>query len=447
MGRQVVISGLGVVSAFGIGADAAWQGVCEGRSAVARITRFDPSGFACRVAGEIRELSARDFVPKSYRKAVKVMARDIELAVAAAKLAVQDAGIVTRGSLDGAEGQTTYASERMGCHIGAGLISAETEELTSALATAVGPDGEFSLKRWGAAEGGGGGMNNLQPLWMLKYLPNMLACHVTIIHGAEGPSNTLTCAEASGLLSIGESCRVIERGAADLCFSGGAECKISLMGVLRLELAGRAGFTGDASDGSPCMPYHPESVGVPGEGGGILILESQEHAAARGARVYARISGFGAAQSPHPAVPPLGRGQLHRSGLELAIRAALRDANAAPEDIDAVVPHGSGTAALDEAEIGALSAVFGARLPQIPLVTLVPMLGDCYAGNGGIAVAIGAASVFQQRLPAHIVGASPAGRGEAIGSRAARLDRVLVCTGGMGGQNAAIVLSRPLGGA
>src|SRR5690606_32200745 len=179
---------------------------------------------------------AKDYVPKSYRKAVKVMARDIELAVAAAKCAVEDARLVTRGALpDGSSEGTTYPASRMGCQIGAGLIAAETDELTAALATAAttAADGRptLDLKAWGDAEGGQGAMNNLQPLWLLKYLPNMLACHVTIIHGAEGPSNTITCAEASGLLSIGESVRVIQRGDADLCFSGGAEAPINHMRV------------------------------------------------------------------------------------------------------------------------------------------------------------------------------------------------------------------------
>src|SRR5688572_645410 len=217
MDRQVVITGLGAVSALGMGVGPLWEGLCAGRSALKRITRFDPSGFPCRLAGEATAFaSARDQVPKSYRKAVKVMARDIELAVAAAKGAVEDAGLTTRGTLpEDSTDPTTYPPSRMGCHIGAGLIAAETDELTMALVTSTDTSGKFDPKAWGNAAGGQGALNNLQPLWLLKYLPNMLACHVTIIHGAEGPSNTITCAEASGLLSIGESVRVIQRGDAD----------------------------------------------------------------------------------------------------------------------------------------------------------------------------------------------------------------------------------------
>jgi 3-oxoacyl-[acyl-carrier-protein] synthase II len=439
MRRQVVITGLGVVSALGTGAAALWEGLCAGKSGVGPITRFDPAGFESRVAGQVKDLSARDFVPKSYRKAVKVMARDIELAVAAAKLAVEDAKIATRGTSDAENAPTTYPSERMGCHIGAGLIAAEAEELTSALATAA-EGGKFDLKRWGTGEGGGGGMNNLQPLWMLKYLPNMLACHVTIIHGAEGPSNTLTCAEASGLLCIGESARVIERDAADLCFSGGAESKINLLGMLRMTFAQRLGPSGEA-DGSKCRPFSPDSVGVLGEGGGIVILEAEESAKARGQPPYARIHGFGAAQSLHPGIPPAPA--YATDGLQLAIESALRDAGISAADIDAIVPHGCGNPAMDRSELVAMQAVFGSRLERIPVVTWAPNIGDCFAADGGIATAIGAMMVREQRIPARL-GASqtPGLDAAASATRSVELRNVLICTNGFGGQNAALVLGR-----
>src|SRR5690606_16422810 len=194
MRRRVVITGLGVVSPFGLGADALWEGLFSGASALRRIERFDPSGFPCRLAGEITGFSVRDLVPKSYRKAVKVMARDIELAVAAAKLAVDDGGLATKASLEiaGGDGAPTYAPGRGGCHRGAGLLATQAGELSQALATARDPSdpARLNLHAWGE-----GAINNLQPLWMLKYLPNMLACHVTILHDARGPSNTITCAE------------------------------------------------------------------------------------------------------------------------------------------------------------------------------------------------------------------------------------------------------------
>lgn len=448
MERRTVITGLGAVSAMGVGIGPLWEGLLAGRCGVRPIACLDPAGFDCRLAGEATEFAgAKDFVPKSYRKAVKVMARDTELAVAAAKLAVDDAGLVTRGTLpDDSAGPTTYPSARMGCQIGAGLIAAETDELTTALATAQTVPGRVDLRAWGNAEGGSGAMNNLPPLWLLKYLPNMLACHVTIVHGAEGPSNTITCSEASGLLSIGESFRVMTRGDADLCFSGGAEAPINLMRLMRLTMAGRLASTGTSQDGAAIVrPYDAAAPGqVLGEGGGILILEDLEHARKRSARAYAEVVGSGAA---HSGSTPGGwtDGGLNAEvdeGFMYAIQNALERAELEPGQIDAIVPHASGVPAMDRGEAGALRAVFGGRLAEIPLVTLTPAIGDCLASNGGLAVAVAALCLFHQKLPARIHGGACPGdlQAGAAPARDARLRHILVATGSLGGQNAAVIL-------
>ena len=203
--RRVVITGLGPVSAHGLGIEPLWSALCEGRSALAPIRAFDARGFRAASGGELPEgFDVKDLVPKSYRKATKVMARDIEIAVGGALKAVTDAGLRTRGT--DPDTQPTIPPDRFGCHIGAGLIAADLDELTAALATSKDRAGKFDPGHWGQQ-----GMQELTPLWLLKYLPNMLACHVTIIHDCQGPSNTITCAEPSGALSIGESMRVIGR--------------------------------------------------------------------------------------------------------------------------------------------------------------------------------------------------------------------------------------------
>lgn len=449
MSTRVVITGLGTVCALGTGVGAFWEGLCVGRSGLGPLSRVDASGFASRLGGEVRDFSARTLVPKHYRKAVKVMARDIELAVGAALLAAEDAGLRTRAA--GPEGEApSYPSERLGCQIGAGLIAAETDELAPALASAVDEEGRFSERLWGTVTeaGGAGGMDNLQPLWLLKYLPNMLACHVTILHGCEGPSNTITCAEASGLLSVGESLRVIQRGDADACFAGGTESKVNLMGIARLELGGRLAPTGESTDGpSFARPFDPEASGtLVGEGGGVVILEREETAAARGASAKALVLGFGAAQGPPP-FPVLGLGETDEpagEGLRLAVEAALADAGLGPESIDAIVPTGAGVVDSDEAEAAGLLSVFGSRLGSIPLVTVRPNVGDCQAGNGALQVAAGCLCLSEQRLPARVHAGRPATGLEAGASisRPAELERVLVCSSSMGGQHAAIVLGR-----
>jgi 3-oxoacyl-[acyl-carrier-protein] synthase II len=439
MGRRVVITGLGSVCALGVGVDSLWAGVLAGRTNLRPMTHLDASGFRCRLAGEVPGFSAREFVPKHYRKAVKVMARDIELAVGAARCAVLDAGLVTRGVVEeGSDAALTYRPERMGCHIGAGLVSADSEEMAAAMSTARDEHGVFDLRRWGRE-----GMEALTPLWLLKYLPNMLACHVTIIHGAEGPSNTITCGESSGLLSIGESTRVIMRGAADLCFSGGAESKLNCMGILRMDLAGRLAETGEAADGSAFVrPYDPGARGgIMGEGGGILILEADETARARGARIHAEVAGYGAGQS----LPGYDDGE-NDEGYRYAILNALDDAKVRPEEIDAVVPLAASIPELDAAEAGALAAVFGGRMTrgEVPLIHFGANIGNCTAGAGGLQAAVAAKCLAEQMVPARVHLGRPGGGLDAgpAGAKAANLTYILVCTGALGGQNAAVVLRK-----
>ena len=435
MGRSVVITGVGAVTGFGVGAEPLWEGLLSGKSAVGPIERFDAGGFASRLAGEVKDFSARSYVPKSYRKAVKVMARDIDLAVAAAHAAAADASLVTReAASSGGEGDPTYDPSRLGCQIGAGLIACDVPEMSMAMATAVGDGGEFSLAKWGES-----GMHNLTPLWLLKYLPNMLACHVTIIHGAKGPSNTITCSEASGLLSVGEARSVIRRGAADACFAGSAESKVNPMGLMRMQIIGRLAETGEETDAAGfARPYAEDAPGaLLGEVGGLAIVEDAEKARARGAKVYAEVAGFCAGHAPERFDP-----ERRCEGLVRAIENALEDADAQAEEIDVILPHASGEKTMDASEALALRRVFGERLAEIPLVTLPPAIGEGMAGAGGGAVCAAALCMRHQTLPARIhAGGCPADlqAGEA-GARDAKIRTMLVCTNALGGQNAALVL-------
>jgi 3-oxoacyl-[acyl-carrier-protein] synthase II len=462
---SIVMTGIGVVGACGVGAQPLWDALCAGRSGIGSPTRYKGEAFPCALAAEVPQFSAKDFMPKGYRKAIKVMARDIEIAVACAQLAVTDAGLTTRASEGAAP---SYAPERVGCQIGAGLISAETSELSMALATAttdrndeqVRVRGGFDLRAWGtvateATPAPARGMENLQPLWMLKYLPNMLACHVTIIHGFEGPSNTITCAEASGLLSIGEGTRVIERGAADACISGSAESRINLMAVARMTLAERLCVCEPGSDAlSTVRPFAAASDskrggGVPGEAGGLVMLEREERARARGAPPSCRVLGFGSAHAVAPLSASSG-GTLREArvrALANAARSALRDAGKQPQDIDLCVAQGLGVASSDETERGALESVFGPGVP--PVVALGHVLGDCAAGNGGLQAAIAGLVLRRQQVPevllAHALGGGaggPAGGklGKPVGGEGIRNVLVLGCS--LAGQQAALVLGR-----
>jgi 3-oxoacyl-[acyl-carrier-protein] synthase II len=396
---------------------------------VRTIEAFDATGFACSLAAEVPpEFSARHFVPKSYRKAVKVMARDIEYAVASAQEAARDAGLVTR---EQDPDEPTYPLTRLGCQIGAGLIACEMPEIALAMANAT-EEGGVDIGAWGER-----GMQNLTPLWLLKYLPNMLACHVTIIHGARGPSNTITCSEASGLLSVGEARSVIQRGRADACFAGSAEAKINAMGMIRMQLAERlAPCDGDARN--VVRPYEPDASGsVLGDGGGLVVLENAEKARARGAEEHASIGGFGASHSSGDSAEQFAQ------GLGDAIELALEDAGVNASDVDAIVPMALGVASIDAGEQMALQHVFGDSLKSLPVVALPPMIGYLCAGVGGVSLAVGARCLREQRLPGSTIsGLGTSSLSTTSSSQDARLDTLVVCSSSHGGQHAAVVLRR-----
>ncbi|RME41237.1 MAG: beta-ketoacyl-[acyl-carrier-protein] synthase family protein, partial [Planctomycetota bacterium] len=255
----MVITGLGVASPIGMGKDAFWEALTEGRCGVGRLQAFDPSGMPPQIAAELPSLNLSEAIPKSYRKSAKVMARDIKIAVVAAYHAVKDAGLITRCIVERgeAEGPPNVDSTRFGANIGAGLICADLDELAGALKTAAEDDGRFSLARWGKE-----GMNNLTPLWLLKFLPNMLACHVTIVHDAQAPSNTITCGEASSVIAIGEAFRTIARGDADVCICGGAESKINPMSVVRTYLMGRLNVEDNDAPQRASRPFAADRRGM-----------------------------------------------------------------------------------------------------------------------------------------------------------------------------------------
>jgi 3-oxoacyl-[acyl-carrier-protein] synthase II len=432
MKPDVYITGVGPVCGLGLGIDEVWPKLLAGETAIDTIKAFDASAFGSSIAAEVPDdFKIRNFVPKTYRKATKVMARDIEIAVAAADLAAKDAGLNTAAN----SADACYDPARVGCHIGAGLIAADTDELTMALAKSQRDDGSFDIHDWGTE-----GMTNLTPLWLLKYLPNMLACHVTIVHDLQGPSNTITCAEASGGLSFGESLRVIQRGQADACFCGGAESNLNPMTFIRQVFKGRLTQQSD-SPATAVRPFDQTADGtVIGEGGGILVLESAETYAKRGGEnAYAKVLGFGASQSLNPdkrsqQPAPTGRGPM------LAIKNALRDAQLEPDTIDAIMPLGLGHPEWDAAEAAAIKDVFGDRAAAIPVVSTKANIGNCSAGAGALDLTIAAKALKEQKLPKTINRDQPIDGLSA--TEPAKLEKLLVVTTGFGGQNTAIILEK-----
>src|SRR5277367_533372 len=260
--RRVAITGLGLVTPLGDSPDRVWTSLVEGRGMVRPLEAFRVAGLPCEAGAEIRDFDLKKYsLPKFWnalRKTKKYLARDIQLAVAAAQLAVVDAGLLG-GGVD---------PTRMGIDLGAGLISSELDELAPAIAHAYANSNTFDFQVWGRES-----IEMIEPIWLLKYLPNMLACHISILIDCQGPSNTITEADASSNLAIAEAARIISRGRADVMITGGADSKIHPLSLVRMALfETMSRWKGDPSQA--CRPFDRRRDGwVPGEGAGIVIVE------------------------------------------------------------------------------------------------------------------------------------------------------------------------------
>jgi len=430
---RTVITGLGAVSGLGIGSEAMWSGLCAGRCGIGPVEAFDPAGFACKFAGQVPEYRIQQFVPKSYRKAVKLFCRDIELAVLAAHEAVSSSGIKTKG-ID--PENINVDPTRMAINMGAGLISCDLVELADSVSKGA-SDGTFDMRKW-AREG----FELITPLWLLKYLPNMLACHIGIIHDIQGPSNTIMCAEAAGHLAIIEAGRVIERGSADVALAGGAEAKVNPIVMMRQCLLERAAGRNDDPT-TACRPFDAEAKGcVFSEGAAVVVLEEAGHAMQRGAKPLAEIAGTGQSTSLNPDYAHLEPGG---EGLRIAVEAAIDAAGIRPAELDLVIPHGTGIPADDAAEAAALEAALGAAARSVPVWPTKSMLGNTGAAAGALDLVAAVCAMTESKVPAAKNCDSKAGccnlnipKEQYTG----RIRNVLCCSYTYGGQTAAIVLKR-----
>jgi 3-oxoacyl-[acyl-carrier-protein] synthase II len=375
--RRVVLTGIGALTPLGLGVQPFWEALVAGRSGIKPISSFDPTDLPTRIAGEITDLDPKNYIlTRDGRKSMRVMARSILLAVSAAQAALDD-GAVDKEKLD---------PTRFGVEFGAGLIATELPELgPAALLCANGAPGVVDLHAWGDQ-----GLQNITPLWMLKYLPNMFACHVSILHNAQGPNNTITESDAASLLALGEACRILRRDQADIFLVGGADSKVNPLSMVRQGLFARMSTRNEA----PTKAMRPFDKGrdgfIIGEGAGVLIAEELQHARRRGARIYGEVLGFGAA---------FDRGLTGR-GIARAIRAALRQAQLLPDDIDHVNAHGLSSIALDACEARGIAEVFSARRTPVPVWAVKGATGNLGAGAGTIELAASLLALRHGTLPA-----------------------------------------------
>jgi 3-oxoacyl-[acyl-carrier-protein] synthase II len=385
---RVVITGLGAISPLGMTVGDMWNGLCAGRCGIDKITAFDPVGFSCKLAGQAPDYKIQQYVPKTYRKAVKLMSRDIKLAVIAASEALTSSGLITKG-ID--PEKVNVDPERMAINLGAGLISCDLVELAPAVATSI-TGGKFDIHKWGKE-----GLEMVTPLWLLKYLPNMLACHIGIIHDIQGPSNTITCAEAAAHLAIGEAAQIIARRGSDIALAGGAEAKVNPIVMIRQCLLNRAASQNNDEPASSCRPFDADAKGsVFGEGAGVLILENLENAQRRNAKIYAEVVGVGHSNNINPAYEHL---EPDGYGLQIAIEKAMADAQIQPEDLDLIIPHGTAIPPDDLAEATAIEAALGEAVRKVPVWPTKSMLSNTGAAGGALDVIATVCTMVEGRIP------------------------------------------------
>lgn len=426
MKRRIVLTGIGTVTPSGVGIDALWQAVTDSRSAISARVESDLPTIPIRAAGYVRNFEPAKYI--ANRKSLKVMCRDIQMAVVASHLARESAALTLE--------QMTPV--RSGVCISSGLFEHDPDELSDSFKESIDAAGEFDVVKFGAS-----GMGRLFPLWLLKYLPNMPACHITIAHNLQGPSNTITADSSGSMSSIEESVRVIERGTADLMFCGGAECRLYGPGLLRYCTRGEL-RNGPGDDMSYPVFSDRSSGLVPGEGGTILVLESLEHALARSAKPLAELLGFfSGGDASDGGTQGLAHGMAH------AMREAVRKSGLSPDQIDVIHVSARGLEREDQAEAQAIEAVFGSlpadRRPRLALTK--PVTGFLGYSSAPVEVALAACSLAAGRSAPSILSGRPLLNDFRITSTAdgSPVKHILVNHFEAGLAHHALVLGRPEG--
>ncbi|MGH7128349.1 MAG: beta-ketoacyl-[acyl-carrier-protein] synthase family protein [Planctomycetaceae bacterium] len=368
--RRVVITGVGLMSPLGIRRQSVQARLLAGESGIGPLTLMQHSAAPRNVGAEVRDFDEREAKMtylQAQRKSLKVMCREIILGVASANLALEDAGIDL----------ATIDHDRLGVDFGANLMFSPPDVLKDACWNCTDEERRFHYEQWGDA-----GFARMEPLWLLKYLPNMPACHIGIAADARGPSNSITLDEASGNLALGEAQRLIERNAADVMIAGTTGTRLHPVKTLHAALWDDLA----ESDGPPetwCRPFDAARTGqVLGEGACTFILEAADHAERRGANVLAHVLGSGSSCVRDTS----GRPGL-RKALAGAMRAALRDAGLSPHEIGHVNAHGMGSIASDIEETRAIHDVFGPHAAKVPVTGLKSYFGNSGSGCGTLELA------------------------------------------------------------
>ena len=363
--RRVVVTGLGCISPVGNTVGDAWANLLAGQSGIDHITKFDASTFACKIAGEVKGFDLESYISA---KEARTMDSFIHYGIAAADQAVRDAGLPTGEALG--EEQAT----RIGCIIGSGIGGLPLIENTHV---------EFINR----------GARRITPFFVPASIINMVAGHVSMRFGFKGPNLAVVTACTTGLHCIGEAGRMIEYGDADVIVAGGTEATVSALGIGGFA-AMRALSTRNEDPTAASRPWDKDRDGfVLGEGAGVMVLEEYEHAKARGARIYAELSGFGmSADAGHMTAPNM-------DGPRRAMLAALRNAGINADEVAYLNAHGTSTPLGDVNETNAIKAAFGDHAHKMVVSSTKSMTGHLLGGAGGVESIFTVLALYHQKIP------------------------------------------------
>ena len=409
--RRVVVTGVGLVSPLGIGTRETWDGLVAGRSGAGRITRFDASDFSSRIACEVNGFDPLDYAD---RRDARKMDTFIQYALAASLFAAEDAGLET----------PLEDPDRVGVVISSGIGGFETIEREHRKLLEKGP-------------------RRISPFFVPAMVVNLAAGWVSIRLGARGPNSAMATACSAGAHAVGEAFRLVRHGHADVMVAGGAEATITPMCIGGFASMKALSTRNDEPERAS-RPFDRDRDGfVVGEGAGILILEEREQALARGAALYAEVLGYGMSGDAFHITAPAEDG----GGAVRVMRAALAEAGASPEDVDAVNAHGTSTPLNDRIETAAIRRVFGEHADRLAVSSTKSMTGHLLGGAGGLEAGISCLTLRHQTLPPTINYETPDPDCDLDNvpntARPATVRSVLSNSFGFGGTNVSLLFRHP----
>jgi 3-oxoacyl-[acyl-carrier-protein] synthase II len=408
--RRVAVTGLGVISAAGIGKDSFWDSLKLGRSGIKEITSFDTASYDCKIAGEVRDFDPSEFMPTQTARRID---RFAQFALAAARLAVLDSGLLI----------TAENAQRIGVILGTSIGTLCYAEQQIAL---------FYEK----------GVKRINPFFATSVIPSSAVTQITLDLGIHGPSRTLTTACASGTGSVGEAFHRIKEGELEVVLAGGSEAPITPLVVSTLS-AIQLLSTANGSPQTSFRAFSPDARGfVLGEGAGILVLEDLEHARRRNGKIYAEVTGYGASSDAYHVM----NFEPHFEEPVAAIRRALDEAHVLPQELGYINPHGIAVPQNDRAEVEILKIALGEAMSKIAVSATKPLTGHVLGGGGALEL-IGCCLMLENEFlhpTINFTESTPAYGLDFVGNegRPANVDAMLSVSFGFGGYNSACLIQR-----